>query len=123
MCGHPEEETHRALGRATRQVKLPSTRIANEKKLRLGYLSYDFRTHPMGQLTVRLFEDHNRSCFHAFALSYGPNDASEWRRRIEAASDGFLDMETLGDYDAAKAAAELNIDIVIDLMVHTRGSR
>ncbi|KAF0687141.1 Aste57867_21112 [Aphanomyces stellatus] len=92
-------------------------------RLRVGYLGYDFRNHPMGQLTIGALEHHNHSRVHVSAFAYGPNDASEWRRRSEAAVDTFRDIHAASDIAAAAQIASDAIDIVVDLMAHTRGAR
>jgi predicted O-linked N-acetylglucosamine transferase (SPINDLY family) len=50
-------------------------------RLRVGYLSRDFREHPTGRLMAGLFEESDRSRFDLYAYSYGP------RRQRDAATD------------------------------------
>ncbi|MEX0809820.1 MAG: tetratricopeptide repeat protein [Dongiaceae bacterium] len=97
--------------------------IAADGRLRIGYLSYDFRNHAVAQLTCRLFELHDRSRFAISAYSYGPNDGSAMRKRIEAGVDRFVDIGN-DDYDtaAARIAAD-GIDVLVDLGGHTMNSR
>ncbi|OQS04681.1 UDP-N-acetylglucosamine-peptide N-acetylglucosaminyltransferase [Thraustotheca clavata] len=93
------------------------------KPLKIGYMSYDYRNHPMGQLTVGAFEHHNHSDFHITAYSYGPNDASEWRQRIVDSADTFYDMQSWSDVDIANRIVNDEISVLVDLMAHTRGAR
>src|SRR5688572_27071814 len=51
-------------------------------KIRLAYLSADFREHPVAQLTAGLFERHDRARFEVFGISYGPDDRSAMRGRL-----------------------------------------
>ncbi|CAK4142710.1 unnamed protein product [Aphanomyces euteiches] len=105
------------------RVTLTGTEATPQEQLRIGYISYDFRNHPMGQLTIGALEQHNHSRVQVFAYSYGPNDASEWRLRSEAASDVFRDVQESSDVAIATQIAADKIHILIDLMAHTRGSR
>lgn len=94
-----------------------------EIPLRIGYLSYDFRDHPMGQLILGFLENHDVDLVETFCYSYGHNDASEWRRRAETSCSVFRDIAGLSDLNAAKQVALDQVDILIDLMVHTTGAR
>jgi len=92
-------------------------------RLRLAYMSSDFRRHPVGAAVVELFERHDRSRFEIFAASLGADDGSDIRRRIQGASDHFLDLGASGDRDAAERLAAAQIDILVDLNGHTLGAR
>ncbi len=92
-------------------------------KIRLAYLSADFREHPVAQLTAGLFERHDRARFEVFGISYGPDDRSAMRRRLMQGFDRFVDVLRLSDAGAAGSLRELEVDIAIDLQGHTTGSR
>ena len=93
------------------------------KKIRLAYLSADFREHPVAQLTAGLFERHDHERFEVFGISYGVDDRSAMRRRLMQGFDRFVDVLRLSDAGAAGALRELEVDIAIDLQGHTTGSR
>lgn len=92
-------------------------------RLRVGYLSFDFREHPMGHLTLALIEVHDRRLVVVLCFSYGYNDASEWRRRFEERCDVFRDLENATDLQAAQQIARDQVDVLVDLMAHTKGAR
>ena len=92
-------------------------------RLRLGYLSAELRTHPIPCLVAQLFEEHDRSRFEVFAFSYGDDDGTPMRRRLEQAFDGFFDVRGLSDDAIARRIREQEIDIMVDLTGHTAGSR
>jgi protein O-GlcNAc transferase len=98
------------------------TRYRHEK-IRLAYLSADFREHPVAQLTAGLFERHDRARFEVFGISYGPDDRSAMRRRLMQGFDRFVDALSSSDAGAAGSMRELEVDIVIDLQGHTTGAR
>ena len=102
---------------------LPGRAISSDGRIRIAYLSADFRTHPVASLIAGLFEHHDRSRFEVSAISFGPNDRSAMRARLEAGFEHFHDVHDLGDQDVAKLLAKINTDIAIDLNGHTQGAR
>jgi protein O-GlcNAc transferase len=101
----------------------PSHAKPHHDKIRIGYLSADFRNHPMAYLTAELFELHDRSRFEVTAISFGPEDRSGIRARIVKAFDRFYDVRARSDRDIAALMEGAGIDIAIDLMGHTRNAR
>uniref|UniRef100_K3WA70 protein O-GlcNAc transferase n=1 Tax=Globisporangium ultimum (strain ATCC 200006 / CBS 805.95 / DAOM BR144) TaxID=431595 RepID=K3WA70_GLOUD len=94
-----------------------------QKRLTIGYLSYDFRDHPMGQLILGFLENHNSDLVQRNCYSYGQDDESEWRARAMAACEVFRDIADVSDLGTAQQIAIDKVDIVIDLMVYTTGTR
>lgn len=93
------------------------------KKVRVGYYSFDFRHHPVAHLTARLFELHDKARFDVYAYSYGPDDGSEVRQRIQSAVKHFVDVKDLSVVDTAARIAEDDLDILIDLTGNTLHTR
>jgi len=94
-----------------------------KKRLKIGYLSADFRLHPLAFLITELIEKHDRTQFEVFAYSYGINDETLVRKRLEQAFDHFIDIRNLDDIDAAKRIHADQIDILLDLTGFTQSSR
>jgi len=92
-------------------------------RLRIGYLSGDFRLHPLAFLTTELFELHDRAQFEIFAYSYGVDDQTSARNRLEAAFDHFVDIRPLSLHEAARRIHDDDIDILVDLTGFTQSSR
>ena len=92
-------------------------------KLKIGYLSADFRLHPLAFLITELIESHDRSQFEVIAYSYGLNDKTSARKRLEKAFDQFNEIAHLNDIDAAKKIHADHIDILVDLTGYTQSSR
>ncbi len=116
---------HRAERRVAGSKKpfSQSRRVLKDHPITIGYLSANFRNHPMAHLMASLFECHDRSRFRIHGYSFGPDDQSDYRRRIAAGCDRFIDIDRL---DHAAAAARIHgdgVDILIDLMGHTKGNR
>jgi predicted O-linked N-acetylglucosamine transferase (SPINDLY family) len=92
-------------------------------RIRVAYLSADFRIHPVAYLIAGLIERHDRGRFEVVGVSFGPDDASAMRARLVAAFDQFHDVRSMSDFAAAKLLREIEIDIAVDLNGYTRGAR
>jgi len=88
-------------------------------KIRLGYVSGDFRYHAVGHLIFRLFELHDRQQFQVFAYSLGPDDGSAERQKLVADCDCFRDISQLTPRQAAQQIEQDGIHILIDLAGYT----
>jgi protein O-GlcNAc transferase len=115
----------RAMGRRFRgEPPLWSGEIYRHDRIRVGYLSSDFYQHATAHLTAGLFEQHDRSRFECFALAYGPRPSEDpMRRRLEAAFEHFIDVDTLSTREIALRIRELEIDVLVDLKGYTSGTR
>ena len=76
-------------------------------KLRVAYLSADFRSHAVAYLMAGLFERHDRSRFEIIGVSFGLDDGSEMRKRLVAAFDQFHDVRRKSDEEVAKLLHDL----------------
>ena len=95
----------------------------DHERLRIAYLSADFRQHPVAMCMAGVIECHDRSLFEVTALSCGPDDNSDIRRRLQSSFERFIDAQTNSDEQIAKLVKEMEIDILVDLMGHTTDSR
>ena len=92
-------------------------------RIRIGYYSPDFRSHPVAGLTADLFELHDRSRFEITAFAFGPHAADPMRKRLEQSFDSFLDVRDRSDLQVATLSRELGIDIAVDLAGFTAHGR
>ena len=92
-------------------------------KIRVGYVSSDFRQHPVADLIAGVFECHDRSQFDVVGISIGPDDNSEIRRRVVRSFDKFIDAAALGVEETANRIRQEEIDILIDLNGTTWNAR
>lgn len=97
-------------------------RCPGKSLLRIGYLSNNFRDHPTAHLIRGLLKRHDRSRFQVIAISSGKDDHSRCRRQIEQGCDRFVDIRGQSHEAAAETIFQENVDILVDLMGHTRGS-
>jgi protein O-GlcNAc transferase len=89
--------------------------IYRHEKIRVAYVSGEFREQAVAYVTADLFECHDRRDFEIHGLATGIDDASLMRKRIEAAFDVFTDVSSLSDGDIADRVRRAEIDILIDL--------
>ena len=89
----------------------------------LGYLSNDICDHATAHLMRSLFAAHDRDRFRINLYSYGPDDGSDYRRRIVADCDVFADIAEADFETAARRIHADRVDILIDLKGWTQGNR
>ncbi|MDZ4850429.1 MAG: tetratricopeptide repeat protein [Pirellulaceae bacterium] len=94
-----------------------------KKQLTLGYLSADFRNHPVAWLTAELFEVYDQSRFRVIGYSYGPENDDPIRNRIAKGVGLFRDIRSIGFREAANRIASDGVDILIDLTGYTGKAR
>jgi predicted O-linked N-acetylglucosamine transferase (SPINDLY family) len=92
-------------------------------RLKIAYLSADFHNHATSQLMIEQFECHDQSRFETFAFSFGVDDQSDLRKRLENAFDHFIDVRELTSLQAAQKLRDLEIDIAIDLSGYSAFTR
>ena len=92
-------------------------------RLRVAYVSADFRVHPIPYLITEVFELHDRDKFEIVGISLGPDDNSDIRARIVKSFDQFHDVRSLSDDDVAALMRRLEIDVAVDLNNYTEMSR
>lgn len=100
-----------------------NTASSADSKIRVAYVSSDFREHPVSQLLVRLIETHDRERFEILGISLRPEHESELGRRIASAFDHFIEVTSSNDAEVAATMRRLNIDIAVDLNGYTDGCR
>ncbi|MFY8149096.1 MAG: TIGR03032 family protein [Prochlorococcaceae cyanobacterium] len=91
-------------------------------RLHLGYLSPDFRQHPVGTLIHQLFQHHDRSRFHISAYALVAADDA-YTASIRQGCDAFVDLSALSPLDAAQRIHADGLHILIDLAGYTTSSR
>jgi predicted O-linked N-acetylglucosamine transferase (SPINDLY family) len=84
-------------------------------KIRIGYVSGEFRHQATSVLIGELFELHDRGRFELIAFDNGGDDASVLRGRIERAFSEIVSIARLGDREAAVAIRDRKIDLLINL--------
>jgi predicted O-linked N-acetylglucosamine transferase (SPINDLY family) len=118
------DTTRRWTAAIPRDRMTPPGRKATEptRRLRLGYVSGDFRAHPVAYFIESVLAAHDRRSVEVFCYgNAAQQDATT--RRIAAIADHWCDVSGLSDDEAAQRIAADAIDILVDLSGHTAGNR
>lgn len=92
-------------------------------RIKIGYLSSDFRRHPLAYLVTDVIAAHDRTQFEVFLYSQAPSDFSAERQAFMSAADHWLDIDKLNDQQVAAQMRAQGLDILIDLTGYTQNSR
>ncbi len=99
-------------------------RRAADIRLRIGYVSADFRRHVMGRWMLEVMSRHDRSRVSIFLVSTcAPREYDAFTDEFRSHADGFADISEMDDLAAAKSIAEADLDILVDLAGHTMAAR
>jgi protein O-GlcNAc transferase len=101
----------------------PRAQIKRGQRLRIGYVSANFRAHAGAFLISGLIEQHDRQAFEIIGYSASPDDGSQNRARLVSAFDRFVEISRTTDRDAAATICADAVDILVDLNGHTSGGR
>ena len=91
-------------------------------RLRVGYVSPDFRAHAAAAFIEPLFAHHDRARIEVIAY-YNAWAEDETTRRLKALTDRFVTIAGWSDAQFAQAVRADAIDILVDLSGHTAGNR
>ena len=93
-----------------------------ERRLRIGYVSGNFRSHPVGFFLAGVVESHNRAAVEVFCYTNGTK-IDGMTDRLRGSADRWRSIVDLSDADAATMIVEDRIDILVDLAGHTAYNR
>jgi predicted O-linked N-acetylglucosamine transferase (SPINDLY family) len=92
-------------------------------RLKIGYVSADFREHPTAHLMRSLFRTHDRRRFEIYTYSLRGDDGSAYHRQIRDDSDQFVDLSGMENAAAVRRIQADKVDILVDLMAYTNFAR
>jgi predicted O-linked N-acetylglucosamine transferase (SPINDLY family) len=107
------------------QAELPFSPWSNlraEKRLRVGYVSGDFRKHSVAYFFEPLLQHHNSNVVETFCY-YNNFPIDEMTKRLMASSDHWRAIVGITDSDVANLIRNDKIDILVDLSGHTSKNR
>ena len=93
-----------------------------ERKLRVGYVSADFRVHPVGFFLDRVLANHDPGQVEAILYS-NIRFSDEMTERLRAAAAGWRPIAGVADAEVARTIQADGIDILVDLAGHTGSNR
>lgn len=105
------------------EISMPVPNPLKGRRLRVGYLSSDFREHPTSRLLNGLLRNHDRSNFELFMYCSGWDDGSVLRKKIERQFDHIHAVAMLDDKTAAELIQSHSIDVLVELNGPTRANR
>ena len=88
-----------------------------DRRLRIGYVSPDFRTHPVGRFMLPLLASHDHTQFEIFAYSaaLAPDPVTA---QLQRHADVWHDVNHSTDEELAQLIRQDQIDILADLTMH-----
>jgi predicted O-linked N-acetylglucosamine transferase (SPINDLY family) len=104
-------------------VPLRSVSDSEPDRLRVAYLSADYRTHPVARHIVGLIEAHDPRRFETIGVCMGGESVNDLRARLKGAFDRFVQVDNMNDDAAAAMLRDLDLHIAVDLTSFTRGGR
>jgi predicted O-linked N-acetylglucosamine transferase (SPINDLY family) len=93
-----------------------------ERRLRIGYVSPDFRRHVVGWNMLPLLSTHDHAQFEIFCYS-NIDSPDGLTAHLRSLADQWRDIRRLNDDEAAELIRQDMIDILVDLSLHTAGNR
>lgn len=94
----------------------------SNRRLRIGYVSPDFRVHCQSLFTIPLLSRHDHAGFEVFCYASVKRPDSH-TRRIADYADTWRDVRALDDDALCRLIREDRIDILVDLTMHMAGGR
>jgi predicted O-linked N-acetylglucosamine transferase (SPINDLY family) len=111
----------RLLSRPT-QYPAPANTTVPDRRLRIGYVSADYRNHAVAHFLENVFAAHDRSAIELICYS-NTRDEDATTLRFKSLVDGWRSIVALDDAAAAALIRADGIDILVDLSGHTEGER
>jgi predicted O-linked N-acetylglucosamine transferase (SPINDLY family) len=116
---------HLAFGKRISEATDPEPESVNrdpDRKLRIGYVSGDFRDHAVACFMEPVLSQHDHDAFTIYCYYNYPR-SDEVTHRLRSAADSWCDVHALGDEALAHRIREDSIDILVDLSGHSAGNR
>ncbi len=99
----------------------PNERIP-QKRLRIGYVSPDFRRHAVAYFAEPILTQHDRTRVEVFCYAEVQRE-DDYTEHFRGLSDHWRSTVGLSDAEVERRIREDRIDILVDLAGHTRGNR
>ena len=92
------------------------------KPLRIGFVSADFKNHPVGRLLEPVLKAHDKKKIHTTLYSNLALE-DEFTKTIRSVCDVWCEIVFQSDSEAAQTIYDDKVDILVDLSGHTAGNR
>jgi len=98
--------------------------LAASGRMRIGYLSADFRAHVMGRLMREVLAAHDSTRVSLYLYSLAPEaNEDQLTSEFRGLCERFVNLAERDDHSAALAIAGDEVDVLVDLMGHSSFSR
>jgi len=115
-------EWGRKLEEATTCVARQDNEPVPGRRLRVGYVSPNFRNHVVGHNLLPLLRKHDRAQFEIFCYSDVERE-DEVTREMRGFTDKWRETGKISDAELAQQIAADRVDILVDLTMHMKGTR
>jgi protein O-GlcNAc transferase len=103
--------------------RIPAARdLLPDRRLKVGYVSGDFREHCQSLFTLPLLAHHDRREVEVVCYS-SVERPDAWTRRLESCADVWREVRALDDATLAEVVRKDGIDILVDLNMHMANGR
>jgi predicted O-linked N-acetylglucosamine transferase (SPINDLY family) len=114
LCAQIWNEIKFPIPKIIRKDTIQRTKLLSDK-IRIGYVSGEFRDHATSRLIAGLLESHDKAKFEVIGLDNGWDDSSAVRARINNALNKIIDIRRLDDDTVAAKIHDERIDILVNL--------
>jgi protein O-GlcNAc transferase len=104
-----------AAGKFPAGPPMAARKARSGERIRVGYVSGEFRDQATMYLAAGLFEQHDRTRFEILGFDNGRDDQSPLRSRVMAGFEKFIPIAGLSDIDAARRITAEDVDILVNL--------
>jgi predicted O-linked N-acetylglucosamine transferase (SPINDLY family) len=118
-----QERWNEQFSRSAQQEAAPHANSPEpHRRLKIGYISPDFRSHAVAFFLTPLLEAHDHAAFeiYGYANVRRPDAVTA---RLRKSTDHWRDIQDFTDPELVHCIREDGIDILVDLAMHTAGNR
>jgi predicted O-linked N-acetylglucosamine transferase (SPINDLY family) len=127
ICDEPKfifQNNQKYITSLYREIKNLNTRNKQKiSKIKIAYVSADFKEHPVTFLLSDIFKYHNREIFEVYGIFINNKEADGITDDVKKLFDFFIDISELSDSEAIELICSYDIDIAFDLMGHTKNAK
>jgi predicted O-linked N-acetylglucosamine transferase (SPINDLY family) len=103
-------------------ISAPRTQATHQHRIRIGYVSPDFKKHSVSYFLKSLFMAHDREAFEIFCYA-SVSRPDKVTLEFQRLADRWCDCSTIHDNQLAEIIAGDQIDILVDCAGHTAENR
>ena len=96
--------------------------LSQSKKIKLGFISADFREHPVGYYLLDFLPELKKFNFELYAYFNFPSE-DDYTKKIKKNFNNWKNITLLDDKDVVKLIKEDGINVLIDMSGHTGDNR